>query len=244
MLYFQKLVKKICLWKFPMFLIAFVFHVGKMTRLLSLTTNRLSFWLLHKNESDAESVHIPSIEMSDNRTKQFLVKVRVRLHTSAFPSRFLPVLQYVAQRCHVPKSYCRVSAPIAAGFFCFVFLFFVFFQYSAQTRQLSSIAIFRDGFSRFEQFIINYTQLITTNAKHKLWTMDIRLCCRCGFMARLSPRFSTLRVIVVYPLFIDTTQKNFPFLPLKPLFIRDKTPFDVPRLQLVLHPISLLLNHS
>ena len=40
----------------------------------------------------------------------------VQLSIEAFPGRFSPVLQHEAERCHVTKSLCRVSALIAAVF--------------------------------------------------------------------------------------------------------------------------------
>ena len=41
----------------------------------------------------------------------------VKLPIEAFPGRFSLVLQHGAERCHVKKSLCRVSARIAAVFF-------------------------------------------------------------------------------------------------------------------------------
>ena len=55
--------------------------------------------------------------------------------------------------------------------------------------------------------MIHYIQLIPPKAEQKFRTMDILLCRLCCCMARLTPWASTLRVIVVYPLFIDTMQK-------------------------------------
>ena len=90
---------------------------------------------------------------------------------------------------------------------------------------------------RFQQLIIDYTQLIRSNIDQELRTMVIRLFHRCCCMAGLTPWSSTLKVIVMYPLFIayhDTMQKNFfLFLSLKQLFTCDKMPFDVSRLQLI-----------
>ena len=97
------------------------------------------------------------------------------------------------------------------------------------------IAISHDGFSLFEQLIINFTKLIPPNAEQKLRTMNIRLCCQCWCIVRLTSQSSMVEVIVVYPFFIaghDTMQKTFPFLPLKQLFTRDKTQFDISQLQL------------
>ena len=110
-------------------------------------------------------------------------------------------------------------------------------QHEAE-HQLKSIAIPRDSLIRIEQLIINYTLLIPPNTQKKLRTMVIWFCGRCWCMA---PRFSTLWIIVVYPLFIathDKVQKTFPFLPLNQQFTRDKTPFDVSRLQFIRHPMS------
>ena len=77
------------------------------------------------------------------------------------------------------------------------------------------IAISCDGFSQFE--------LTQPNAEWKLQTIDIWLCHWCWCMVRLTQRSSTLRVIVMYPLFIaghDTMPKTFPSLP---LFTWDET---------------------
>jgi len=65
--------------------------------------------------------------------------------------------------------------------------------------------IFCDGFVRFEQLIINYTQLIPPNAKQKLRTIDIRLYRWCWCMARLISRSSTLRIILVHPFLLPVT---------------------------------------
>ena len=79
-------------------------------------------------------------------------------------------------------------------------------------HQLKSIAISRDSLIRFEQLIINYTLLTPPNTEKKLRTIEIWFCGRCWCTAELTARFSTLWIIVVYPLFIashDTVQETF-----------------------------------
>ena len=89
-----------------------------------------------------------------------------------------------------------------------------FLQFLVQTHQLLSTAFSRNGFGWFKLLIINYTKLIQPNVKQKLRTMDIRFCRWCCRMTEITPRSSTLWVLVVYPLFIaghDTMQKTFLF---------------------------------
>ena len=70
------------------------------------------FYHLHKNEIAAQPGHISLIEASDKWKGQCLVNTagRVKHPIEAFPSRFLPVLQHVADRCHATKSLCSTLA--------------------------------------------------------------------------------------------------------------------------------------
>ena len=45
-------------------------------------------------------------------------------------------------------------------------LYQIFFPCNVQSYQLSSVAFACDGFSRFQQFIINYTLLVPQYAQH------------------------------------------------------------------------------
>ena len=87
----------------------------------------------------------------------------------AFPGRSSLVLQYEAERCHVAKSVCRVSARIAA-----VFLLEIDSNASIEVDSDP-----RDCLIRFEQLINNYTLLISPNTEKKLRTMVIWFCGRC-----------------------------------------------------------------
>ena len=81
-------------------------------------------------------------------------------------------------------------------------------------HQLLSIAISHDGFSLFGLLMINYTQLIPSNAEQKLQTMIFSFACRCWCMAELPLWSSMLRVIVMHPLSItghDNMEKTFLF---------------------------------
>ena len=58
-----------------------------------------------------------------------------------------------------------------------------------------------------------YTLLVPPNSGQNLRTINIRLCRRCWSMVELTPRSSTFKVIVVYPLFVagHDTKKTFHF---------------------------------
>lgn len=60
--------------------------------------------------SAAQPGNMQPIATSDNGKGQ----TGVRLPIQAFPSRLSPVVQHVTERCHIAKSFCRVSASIAA----------------------------------------------------------------------------------------------------------------------------------
>ena len=62
--------------------------------------------------------HVPSNGIGENRKGLCQVNTAggVELPIEAFPGRFSLVLQHEAERCHVTKSLCRVSARIAAVF--------------------------------------------------------------------------------------------------------------------------------
>ena len=63
---------------------------------------------------------MPSNRIGENRKGLCQVNTGVggiELPTGAFPARFSLVLKLEAERCHVTKSLCRVSAYIAAVFF-------------------------------------------------------------------------------------------------------------------------------
>ena len=49
-----------------------------------------------------------------------------------------------------------------------------FLQCSAQTHQLHSIPIPCNGFTRFQQLITHYTELVPSNAEHNLDTVNIQ----------------------------------------------------------------------
>ena len=93
----------------------------------------------------------------------------VEIPIEAFPGRFSLVLQHEAERCHVAKSLCRVSAGIAD----------VFLLKIDSNSSLEVDSDFRDNLIRFGQFIINYILLITPNTEKKLRTMVIWFCGRC-----------------------------------------------------------------
>jgi len=121
------------------------------------------------------------------------------------------------------------------------------FECSAQSHQLCSVESPSNGLVRFEQLIIHDTKLILPNTQHEFFSMNIRLGCRCWSMARWSPWFPLLWVIVVDPFFITsdyTMQKTFSFMPGKQHFTCEKSAFNVSRLQFIWNLIPLLLNHS
>ena len=61
---------------------------------------------------------MPSNRLDENRKGLCQVNTAggVELPIEVFPARFSQVLQHEAERCHVTKSRCRVSARIAAVF--------------------------------------------------------------------------------------------------------------------------------
>ena len=88
-----------------------------------------------------------------------------------------------------------------------------FLECSTQSHQLCSIESPSNDLVRFEQLIIHNTKLIPPNTQHEFFSMNIRLDCRCWSIARWSPWFPLLWVIVVDSFFISdyTMQKN-PFV--------------------------------
>ena len=93
----------------------------------------------------------------------------VELSIEAYLGRFSLVLEHDAERCHVTKSLCRVSVPIAA-----VFLLGIDSNASIEVDSDP-----RNSLIRSEQLIINYTLLIPPNIEKKLRTMVIWFCVRC-----------------------------------------------------------------
>ena len=61
---------------------------------------------------------MPSNGIGENRKGlcQVNTEGEIELPIKAFPGRFSLVLQHEAERCHVTKSHCRVSARIVAVF--------------------------------------------------------------------------------------------------------------------------------
>ena len=115
-----------------------------------------------------------------------------------------------------------------------------FLECSAQSHQLCSVESLSNGLVRFEQFIIHDTKLIPPNTSW-VFSMNIRLGCRCWSMARWSPWFSLLWVIVVDSFFITsdyTMQKILSFMPGKQHFTCEKSAFNVSRLQFIWNPNS------
>ena len=98
---------------FPFILTACEFHVRKT--LLRLTTSQPISWHFQMNESAACPGHAPLIGTNDNRTGQCLGKTSRTSYLGVF--EISPILQNVTLRCHNAKSFCLVSALIAAIFF-------------------------------------------------------------------------------------------------------------------------------
>ena len=123
--------------------------------------------LFRSNESAYQLGHVPSNGIGENRKGICQVNTvgGVELPIEAFPGRFSLVLQHEAERCHVTKALCRISARITA-----IFLLGID---SNASIELDSV------FIRFEQLIINYTLLISPNTEKKLRTMVIWFCGRC-----------------------------------------------------------------
>jgi len=119
-----------------------------------------------------------------------------------------------------------------------------FLECSTQSHQLCSIESPSNDLVRFEQLIIHNTKLIPPNTQHEFFSMNIRLDCRCWSIARWSPWFPLLWVIVVDSFFISdyTMQKTLSFISGKQHFTCEKSAFNISRLQFIWIP--LLLNHS
>ena len=71
-----------------------------------------------------------------------------------------------------------------------------------QTHQLRLIPIPYHGFTRFQQLIIDHTELVPPNSEPDLGIVKIRSARRRGSMTRHFPRFPALGIIVVDPFFI------------------------------------------
>ena len=114
----------------------------------------------------------------------------------------------MAERCHAAKSLRRVPVYVAA-------------ISPSMLDSSASIVIDSDlpwWFCSVSTAYNKLHQADPTKCRAEAW--NHRYFRRCWCMAGLTSRFSTLRVIVVYPLLIashDTMQKNFPFSPLKQL---------------------------
>ena len=117
---------------------------------------------------------------------------------------------------------------------------------SAQTHQLRFIPIPCDGFTRFQQLIIDHTELAPPNLEHNLRTVNIpsgrrRVGIRafpiifCAWDYRSRPTFRRRSQSDV-----KTPSDSI----LKQLFTSKETPFNISRFQFVRNPIFLLLNHS
>jgi len=97
---------------------------------------------------------------------------------------------------------------------------YFFLECSAQSH-LCSVESPSNGLVRFEQLIIHDTKVIPPNTQHEFFSMNIRLGCRCWSMARWSPWFPLLWIIIVDPFFITsdcTMQKTLSFMPGKQHF--------------------------
>ena len=113
-----------------------------------------------------------------------------------------------------------------------------FLECLAQSHQLCSVESPSNGLIRFEQ-LIHDTKLIPPNTQHEFFSMNIRLGCRCWSMARWSPWFSLLWIIVEDPFFITsdyTMQKTLSFISGKQHFTCEKSTFNVSRLQFIWNP--------
>lgn len=67
----------------------------------------------------AQPGHVSSDGIGENRKRLYQVNTAggVELSIEAFPGRFSLILQHETERCHVTKSLCFVSVPIAAVLF-------------------------------------------------------------------------------------------------------------------------------
>ena len=116
---------------------------------------------------------------------------------SVFRRWFSPVLQRVTKRCQAAKSLCHVC--LYSG--CF----------SSMLSTNASVVVDSNLRWYFPLVWAAHYKLNPAEppkAEQKLRTIDIRLCCRCWCIAKFIPRFSTLRVIVVYPLSIAGHDKT------------------------------------
>ena len=119
-----------------------------------------------------------------------------------------------------------------------------FLECSVQSHQLCSVESPSNGRS---VWATHNTRHQADPTKYTTWVFFHEYsACRCWSMARWSPWFPLLWIIVVDLIFItsDYTIQILSFMPGKQHFSCEKSAFNVSRLQFIWNPIPLLLNHS
>ena len=103
-------------------------------------------------------------------------------------------------------------------------------------HQLRSILFLSDGFVRFQQLIINNTDLVSPNTQHNLRSVNIRPSRRRRSMTEQSPWISSLWVAVHFSSPVTMRWRKSFLFSAEAVFYK--------RIQIIRNPSSLFLNHS